>query len=76
MKSTILLTAALFLACAPSPDTQTISEFSAGFLFLKNDFGLMASNPEFNSRPDTDVSVHLADLLAQEVDEPKNQKDS
>lgn len=43
MKSTILLTTALFLASAPSPDAKTISELSAGFLSVNNDHGLMAS---------------------------------
>ena len=43
MKSTILLTTALFLASAPSPDAKTISELSAGFLTVDNDYGLMAS---------------------------------
>jgi hypothetical protein len=43
MKSTILLTTALFLASAPSPDAKTISELTAGFLSVDNDYGLMAS---------------------------------
>jgi len=43
MKSTILLTTALFLASAPSPDSKTISELSAGFLSTGDNYGLMAA---------------------------------
>jgi len=45
MKSTILLTTALFLASAPSPDSKAVSEFSAGFLSPASDQGLMAAEP-------------------------------
>ena len=48
MKSTILLTTALFLASAPSPDAKTISELSAGFLSVSNDYGLMASEVDLD----------------------------
>lgn len=44
MKSTILLTTALFLASAPAPDSKFISEISAGFLSLTDTHGLMASD--------------------------------
>ena len=43
MKSTILLTTALFLASAPSPDSKTITELSAGFLSTGDNHGLMAA---------------------------------
>lgn len=43
MKSTILLTTALFLLSAPTPDSKTISEMSAGFLLANQNTGLMAS---------------------------------
>jgi len=43
MKSTILLTTAIFLASAPAPDSKAISELSAGFLSPKNDHGLMTA---------------------------------
>lgn len=43
MKSMIVLTTALFLVSAPSPDSKTISEFSAGFLIDPNVAGLMDS---------------------------------
>ena len=48
MKSTILLTTALFLASAPSPDSKTITELSAGFLSTGNDHGLMAAELDSN----------------------------
>jgi hypothetical protein len=43
MKTTLLLATALFLVSAPSPDSETISEISAGFLAPSNDRGLMAA---------------------------------
>jgi len=43
MKSTILMTIALFLLSAPTPDSKTISEMSAGFLLPTQNTGLMAS---------------------------------
>lgn len=46
MKSTILMTIALFLISAPSPDSKTISEMSAGFLVPSGILGLMADQSE------------------------------
>ena len=64
MKSTILLTTALFLASAPAPDAKTISEMSGGFLSVKTDYSLMASedtlNKQFNSNVSRDVNLHHA----------------
>jgi hypothetical protein len=51
MKSTILLTTALFLASAPSPDSKVVSEFSAGFLSPTSDQGLMAAGPTQANQP-------------------------
>ena len=45
MKSTIILATALFLVSAPSPDSKSISEMSAGFLIETNVTGLMAAEP-------------------------------
>ncbi len=45
MKSIALLTTALFLASAPTPDSDTISELSAGFLLAPNAQALMAAEP-------------------------------
>ena len=45
MKSTILLATAIFLASAPSPDSQSVSEMSAGFLIADDSKGLMAAEP-------------------------------
>ncbi len=57
MKSTILLTTALFLASAPAPDAKTISELSAGFLSVDDDYALMASDTALNDRPYTAISL-------------------
>ena len=43
MKSTVLLATALFLASAPSPDSNSISEMSGGFLSLAKSEVLLAS---------------------------------
>lgn len=69
MKSTALLTIALFFAIAPSPDANTMSEMTAGFLKADGSAALAAS--EFN--PDSQIefakqqaSVEtFADTLAQ-----------
>ena len=45
MKSIALLATALFLASAPSPDSETISQLSAGFLSSVNVQPLMAAEP-------------------------------
>ena len=55
MKSTILLSTALFLASAPSPDSKAIAEISAGFLVITDNIGLMASESEIGTRPEIDV---------------------
>lgn len=59
MKSTILLTTALFLASAPSPDSKTISELSAGFLSTDN-HGLMAAEVTADTLSDANLSAQLA----------------
>ena len=53
MKSTILLTTALFLASAPALDSKTLTELSAGFLSVKNDYALMASETTSDMHSDT-----------------------
>ena len=45
MKSIALLTTALFLASAPSPDAETITQMSAGFLSPGNAQPLLAAEP-------------------------------
>ena len=55
MKSTILLSTALFLASAPSPDSKAIAEISAGFLKITDSIGLMASDAEIGSKTETDL---------------------
>ena len=42
MKLTALLAVAIFLVCAPSPDSKTISELSSGFLLPTNVEPLLA----------------------------------
>ena len=64
MKSTILLTTALFLASAPSPDAKDISELSAGFLSVSNEYGLMASEDTLSGRFDPRTSVQLESIPA------------
>ena len=44
MKSTILLTTAIFLLSAPAPDTKTLSDMSAGLLAPTSESGLLASD--------------------------------
>ena len=55
MKSTILLSTALFLASAPSPDSKAIAEISAGFLKITDNIGLMASDAEIGTKTETVV---------------------
>ncbi len=43
MKTTVLLATALFLASAPSPDSNSISEMSGGFLLPAKSDALLAS---------------------------------
>jgi hypothetical protein len=57
MKSTILLTTALFLAGAPSPDSKTASELSAGFLSQAGENGLMAAEPITKAQASPAVSA-------------------
>lgn len=49
MKSIALLATALFLASAPSPDSATISEMSAGFLSSTKVQPLLAAEPSLAS---------------------------
>lgn len=53
MKSTILLTTAIFLASAPAPDSKTIAELSADFLSPADEKGLMAAEPETDKPANT-----------------------
>lgn len=59
MKSTILLTFGLFLASAPSPDAQSVTEMSAGFLSPGPNHGLMASESALSDRHGLDRSQVL-----------------
>jgi hypothetical protein len=61
MKSIILMTTAIFLMSAPSPDAKTISEISAGFLSISTETALAATEAslkaQFNSDPATLLPV-------------------
>ena len=60
MKSTILLTIALFLLSAPAPDSDVISEISGGFLKSNHVAGLMASEPGPKASIGVDGTTQLA----------------
>lgn len=67
MKSTILLTTALFLMSAPSPDSKSVSEFSGGFLAETNDTGLMASDVDSGIRAGSGAAAQSFDRSALQV---------
>jgi hypothetical protein len=56
MKSIALLATALFLASAPSPDSKTISQLSAGFLSPGNSQPLLAAEPGKTIDSSTEVA--------------------
>ena len=76
MKSTILLTTALFLASAPSPDAKDISEISAGFLSVGNDYALMASEDTLSNEFNSKHSAQLENLAISNTYMPTDQVDS
>ena len=61
MKSIALLATALFLASAPSPDSDTIAQISAGFLLPGNVQPLLAaeSGQVINSSAETASEAQL-----------------
>jgi len=58
MKSTILLTTALFLAVAPSPDSKAVSDLTAGFLSTGANHSLMAAEPSPSTQFNTGTSLN------------------
>ena len=56
MKSTILLTTAIFLMSAPALDSKTVSEVSAGLLVPQQETGLLASEDVSKKTRETDKS--------------------
>lgn len=68
MKSTILMTIALFLLSAPTPDSKTISEMSAGFLLPTQNTGLMASE----NKPTTSTVINKSELQADKPELEEN----
>jgi hypothetical protein len=73
MKSTILLTTALFLASAPSPDSKAVSEFSAGFLSPTSDQGLMAAEPTRINQLTANSTRQLKNQSIEPEDTPEDQ---
>jgi hypothetical protein len=71
MKSTIFLTTALFLASAPSPDSKAISEFSAGFLSVGNDHGLMALETSLDKQFNAGTASLQTVLSVSEAKDPE-----
>jgi len=65
MKSTILLTTALFLMSAPSPDSKSVSEMSGGFLVGTDETGLMASEASIGAQSGPVASVPLGKMDAE-----------
>jgi hypothetical protein len=59
MKSIILMTTAIFLASAPSPDSKTISEMSAGFLSVSSETALSAAEVAPKAQLDSDAATLL-----------------
>lgn len=66
MKSIALLTTALFLASAPSPDSATISEVSAGFLSAGKTQPLLAAEPD-QALPAADTEISISKNLVSEA---------
>ena len=59
MKSIILMTTAIFLASAPTPDSKTISEMSAGFLSISTETALAAAEVAPKARFDSNAATLL-----------------
>ncbi len=66
MKSIALLATALFLASAPSPDSDVISELSAGFLLSNNYQALMAAEPQ-KTTAQVQADFHISTALASDT---------
>ncbi len=66
MKPIVILWAALFLASAPSPDSDTIAQLSAGFLSPDHAQPLLAAEPgqTFNSETVVTSEIQLEEIPA------------
>ena len=64
MKSITLLAIALFLASAPSPDADTISQISGNFLSPGNDQPLLAAEP---GKPGNRIAQVVSEAPAEEL---------
>lgn len=69
MKSIALLATALFLASAPSPDSDTISQLSAGFLSTGNAQPLLAAEfgPTISRSTAVAAETPVEKLLVEEL---------
>lgn len=63
MKSTILMTTAIFLASAPAPDSKTVAEISAGFLAPSIETALAAAEIPSAAQLKSDVEISKAKRL-------------
>lgn len=59
MKPATLLTTAIFLLSAPWPDSETLSELSAGFLSSAVDRSMLTSDTDQKSQTNPDASTLL-----------------
>ena len=66
MKSIALLATALFLASAPTPDSATISEMSAGFLSSTKAQPLLAAEPSLASETERGLKTRNRTISAAE----------
>jgi hypothetical protein len=70
MKSIILMTIAIFLMSAPTPDSKTISEMSVGFLSIPSETALSAAEAASKAQLDSDAATLL--LVKPENEEIKH----
>ena len=74
MKSIILMTIAIFLMCAPSPDSKTVTEISAGFLATSSETALAAAEVGPKVQVNKDETRVLATQPLNEDDKLVKQK--
>ena len=72
MKSIILMTTAIFLVSAPSPDSKTIAEISAGFLSPSSETALAAAEVTPKAQFDSDAATLLVAQSENEKIKPVN----
>lgn len=75
MKSLVLLTIALFLVSAPTPDANDIAEFTSNFIVPESQPGLMAAGPGTSTKPDQDKETAPVDTETSDG-QPKTENSS